>query len=163
MLIQLQNEKPVGSAVLEENFRMLFPETSFPSALTPSDVAPFGYGLYEFTPQPEPGTYEKVIEVTPIKNVSGIWMQAWAVVAMTPEEVAIKNEEMRQQTKQQAIYLLSQTDWVELSDVSDPNNPPWLTNKTEFTVYRAALRLIVLNPPVTVTEWPVKPDEQWSA
>ena len=27
---------------------------------------------------------------------------------------------------------------------------------------RAALRAIALNPPVSVTEWPTKPEEQWS-
>lgn len=37
-----------------------------------------------------------------------------------------------------------------------------LTNKQEFTDYRAALRTIALNPPVSVTEWPTKPEEQWS-
>jgi hypothetical protein len=65
--------------------------------------------------------------------------------------------------KSQAESLLQATDWVELGDVSDPINPPYLTNKTEFTAYRAALRAIAVNPPDTpITNWPVKPDEIWS-
>jgi len=68
----------------------------------------------------------------------------------------------KQQNKTQAETLLQQTDWVELSDVSDPANPPWLTNKAEFTSYRAALRAIAINPPITVDPWPTKPEEIWS-
>ena len=64
--------------------------------------------------------------------------------------------------KAQAEQLLQATDWVELGDVSDPTNPPWLTNKAEFTTYRAALRAIAVNPPVTVAQWPTKPEEIWA-
>jgi hypothetical protein len=155
MLIQLKNGKPVGHAVLEENFRMLYPETSFPFPLTDSDVEPFGYGLYEFSSQPTPDTYENVVEVEPVKNASGIWMQTWSIVPMTTEEVADKNEQLRQKTKQQAEYLLQQTDWTQMPDVD-------LVNKADFTAYRVEVRAIALNPPVTVSEWPVKPEEVWA-
>jgi hypothetical protein len=65
--------------------------------------------------------------------------------------------------KQQAASLLAQTDWVELGDVSDPANPPYLINRAEFTAYRAALRAIAVAPPSEpVSDWPVKPDELWS-
>jgi len=66
------------------------------------------------------------------------------------------------QNKAQAETLLQQTDWVELSDVADPTNPPWLTNKAEFTTYRAALRMIAVNPPSESARFPTKPEEIWS-
>lgn len=78
-------------------------------------------------------------------------------IAPPPPDYALGN-------KTQAEQLLQVTDWVELNDVSDPANPPYLENKAEFTAYRAALRAIAVNPPVEpITDWPVKPDEQWSA
>jgi hypothetical protein len=89
-------------------------------------------------------------------------MQAWEVVDLDPEQIAYNEEQAKQQNKQQAETLLQQTDWVELGDVSDPENPPWLTNKAEFTTYRAALRQIAVNPPITVEEWATKPVEIWS-
>ena len=39
---------------------------------------------------------------------------------------------------------------------------PHLVNGNEFDDYRVALRDITLKPPISVTEWPVKPEEQWS-
>jgi len=162
MVIQLENGKPIGYPILESNFKQIFPEITFPAVLTPANVEPLGYGMYDFSQIPEPGTYEKVIEIDPVKDDRGIWRQTWEVVPMTPEEVVEKNEKLRQQTKQQASYLLTQTDWTQIPDVNDPTNPPYLINKVDFTAYRAEVRAIALNPPVTVNEWPTKPEEVWS-
>jgi hypothetical protein len=82
---------------------------------------------------------------------------------MTPQEIADRDQQYKDGNRQQASQLLTETDWVELGDVSDPTNPPYLANKAEFTTYRAALRTIAVNPPVTVTEWPTKPEEVWSS
>jgi hypothetical protein len=65
------------------------------------------------------------------------------------------------QNKAQASTLLQQTDWVELGDVADPANPPYLSNKADFTAYRAALRSIAVTPPTTPAVFPAKPDEVW--
>ena len=65
------------------------------------------------------------------------------------------------QNKEQASTLLQQTDWVELGDVADPTNPPYLSNKAAFTTYRAALRSIAVNPPTTPAVFPANPDEVW--
>jgi len=162
MLIKIEDGNPVGNPITNESFFALFPNTSFPFPLTPDDVDPFGYGMYDFTSQPTPGTYEKVVEVNPVKDEQGIWRQTWQVVPMTPAEVEEKNTQLRAQTKQQASTMLTETDWVELGDVSDPANPPYLANKAEFTAYRAALRAIAVNPPITVDPWPTKPEEVWS-
>jgi hypothetical protein len=81
---------------------------------------------------------------------------------MTPQEVKEREDSMKDANKREASNRLQGTDWVELSDVSDPENPPYLVNKADFTAYRAEVRAIVLNPPVTVSEWPVKPDEVWA-
>jgi hypothetical protein len=82
---------------------------------------------------------------------------------LTPEEIASMEQQQRDSNKQQASYLLTSVDWVELGDVDNPANPPYLTNKADFTAYRQQLREIAVNPPVTVNEWPTKPEEQWSS
>jgi hypothetical protein len=83
--------------------------------------------------------------------VDSTWMPP---PAPTPEEIQGTN-------KQQASTLLQATDWVELGDVADPANPPYLSNKAAFTSYRAALRSIAVNPPTTPAVFPAKPDEVW--
>lgn len=64
--------------------------------------------------------------------------------------------------KQKAELLLQQTDWTENTSVRNTAKMPHLVNSDEFDDYRVALRSIAVNPPVTVTEWPTKPEEIWS-
>jgi hypothetical protein len=78
------------------------------------------------------------------------------------EYAAQEPERQKQANKEQASTLLQATDWVELGDVADPTNPPYLSNKAAFTAYRAALRSIAVNPPTTPAVFPAKPDEVWS-
>lgn len=89
------------------------------------------------------------------KFEDGQWIAPLAPPEPTPEQIKTQN-------KHQASILLQKTDWVELGDVADPANPPYLSNKSAFTTYRAALRSIAVNPPLTPAEFPVKPDEVWS-
>jgi hypothetical protein len=74
---------------------------------------------------------------------------------MTPQEIADRDQQYKDSNKQQAEQLLQETDWSQMPDVD-------LVNKADFTAYRAEVRAIALNPPVTVSEWPVKPNEVWS-
>jgi hypothetical protein len=81
---------------------------------------------------------------------------------MTPQEIADRDQQYKDSNKQQAEQLLQETDWVEVPSVSDPANTPHLTNAADFLSYRLALRTIAVNPPVTVGQWPAKPEEIWS-
>lgn len=139
------------------------PNVSFPKTVPITTMAQYNMFPVSIDPIPpfDPDTQKVETPVEPTL-INGAWHLISAVVDLTPEEKAALDEKKKAANKTQAESLLQQTDWVELGDVSDPANPPYLTNKTEFTTYRAALRTIAVNPPVTVSEWPVKPDEQWS-
>lgn len=63
--------------------------------------------------------------------------------------------------KLKASALLKETDWVTLSDVLDTTISPYLINQNEFLVYRAALRLIVVEPIDGDMIFPIKPTPQW--
>ncbi len=135
------------------------PNTSFPVNYAPS--APYAPVLQ--SPQP---TYNAMTqycrEVTPVL-INGVWMQAWEVVDLDPEQIAYNEEQARQSNKQQAETLLQQTDWTTIPDVSDPAlSDPYLTNAAEFAAYRSNIRKIAVNPPVTVDIWEVAPDEAWA-
>jgi REP element-mobilizing transposase RayT len=91
-------------------------------------------------------------------------MQAWEVVDLDPEQIAYNEEQAKQRNKQQAETLLQQTDWTCTVDINNPEySDPYLANQNEFLAYRSAVRKIAVNPPVTVTEWPVEPDEVWAS
>jgi hypothetical protein len=63
--------------------------------------------------------------------------------------------------KAEAEQLLAASDWSELKDVVDPTNTPYLTNASEWTTYRVALRVYVATP-VDNPSWPTKPSATWS-
>jgi hypothetical protein len=72
-------------------------------------------------------------------------------------------EEIQEQNKQQAEYLLQQTDWTSIPAVADPlRSNPYLTNQGEFDAYRSQLREIAVNPPTTPAVFPTQPQEIWS-
>ena len=71
MLIQIKDGKPFEHPVSNSNFRMLYPNVSFPLDLKPEDVEQYGFAFYEFTEQPPVKKYEKIEEVEPVKGEDG--------------------------------------------------------------------------------------------
>lgn len=66
------------------------------------------------------------------------------------------------QNKQQAMFLLRETDWVNQPDVRDIAVTPHLVNASDFDTYRLELRQIAVYPTDGDLAWPVAPTEQWS-
>jgi hypothetical protein len=151
MLIQLQDGKPTGHAVLKSNFRQLFPNTSFPKFLTPEAVESFGFGMYDFTSQPEPGKYQKVVEVEPVKDEQGIYRQTWAVVDMNDEEKAAEDERKADAVRAERNNRLSASDWTQVADAP--------VDKQAWASYRQALRDVPAQAgfPWGV-QWPTQPE-----
>lgn len=68
------------------------------------------------------------------------------------------------QNKNNAVRLLTETDWTTIADVADPVlSNPYLTNQAEFFAYRSQLRRIAVNPTAGVLVWPVQPTAVWSS
>jgi hypothetical protein len=154
MLIKIENGQPVGNPIMDDNLKLLFPNTSFPAPLSPANVEPFGYGVYIQSAEPTFGIWEKAVEITPVKNAEGIWAQTWEVVPLNPEERHNKEIGMQRTNKTNAATFLAESDWTVLPDVA-------LQNKADWEAYRVALRNIARNPPVEVQQWPTKPPELW--
>lgn len=95
----------------------------------------------------------------------------WDTTALGPQptkahlDAAYQSWEKQQIAKQNKIKaeeLLKESDWSQYPDVTNPLNTPHLINGDAWVTYRASVRTIALNPPVSVTEWPTKPEELWS-
>lgn len=134
------------------------PNTSFPDNYAPG--APYAPVLN--SAQPSYNTMTQYCrEIAPALEGS-VWMQQWEVLDLDPEQIAYNEEQAKQRNKQQAESLLKDTDWTATVDISSPEySDPYLGNQAEFLAYRSAVRKIAVNPPVTVAEWPTKPDEVW--
>jgi len=119
------------------------PNTSFPKV--PSDVLLADWGVYPYTVQDQPTVdyMTQTLKPTALTEVDGAWTQGWEVSNL-PAEDAGRN------IRNQRDGLLSQTDWMAMSD--NTVTPEWAS-------YRQALRDITTQEgfPFSV-DWPTKPE-----
>lgn len=145
--------------VYESGIRAENPNTSFAVPFQ----APEQYAPVLESPIPEYNRLTQTVrEIAPTKDSLGNWMKTYEVVGLEAEQIAYNEAQAKQGNKQTAEQLLSSTDWVENPSVSDNTKPAYLSNFNEIMDYRMALRLIAINPPVTVEAWPEKPANVWA-
>jgi len=69
-----------------------------------------------------------------------------------------------EENKQTAVFMLQQTDWTTIPDVSDPSkSTPYLSNANDFITYRNSVRQYALNPVAGDITWPTIPQEVWTS
>ena len=71
------------------------------------------------------------------------------------------NDHLLANCKAEAQSLLAQTDWAEIPSVTNKANSVYLTNLSDFTTYRDAVRALAVNP-VTNPVFPPMPKAQWN-
>ena len=98
-------------------------------------------------------------DITALPNWVDCCLAVWTV-ANTPVPPSPPTAE---ENKQTAIYLLQQTDWTTIPDVSDPTKSnPYLANANDFVTYRNAVRQYAINPVAGDITWPTLPQEVWT-
>ena len=156
---------PIEWPIDAYKIRAAYPNQSLPEYISDELSFELGYGPFVFNGYPPEydAEWQNIEEITPVLK-DGKYQQSYKITEKyTPEEKkAIQDQTARDSNKQQAESLLQQTDWTENQSVRNTAKTPHLVNGDEFDDYRVALRVIAVNPPVTVDVWPVKPDEQWS-
>jgi hypothetical protein len=150
LFIQLQNGQPFGFPIAEDNFRRLFPYTSFPTHFTAEVVEHLDYGIYDFSNAPDVGRYEKAVEVAPVRNEYGIWRQTYAIAPMDDVEKQEVDAQQAASVRTERNRRLAACDWTQLAD-APVDNLAW-------AVYRQNLRDVPNQPgfPVTII-WPTQP------
>lgn len=103
-LIKLEDGQPVGYPIVEGNFFMLFPNTSFPRLLTPEIVEPLGYGLWDFSNKPDVLWNQKLVEVAPVKDQYGSWRQTWQVINLSGEELQQAQQKEQERIRNEIIF-----------------------------------------------------------
>jgi hypothetical protein len=153
IFIQLQNGQPIGYPIAEDNFRQLFPYTSFPTYFTANTVEPLGYGIYDFSGTPDVGRYEKAVEVVPVRNEYGIWRQTYAILPMDDVEKQEVDAQQAISVRAERNRRIAATDWRVVKALEDGNGLDF-----DLAVYRQALRDIPEQPgfPLNIT-WPEMP------
>lgn len=133
--IKIEEGRPVGYAVTEDNLRALFPHHEFPRLFTPDDVRPLGFGMFEWTQIPVAKFPNRIQDVTPTLGDDGIYYQTWAVVEMTDAEKAEAIDKEAAKVRLEREYRLDRSDWSHL-----PDTPLTQEQRASWAVYRQALR-----------------------
>jgi hypothetical protein len=152
------NTQTLAYPVTQQQIMQDNPNTSFPTPFVP----PAEYAPVLQSPQPPYNQMTQYPQEQTPEETGGQWYQVWVVVDLDPEQIAYNEDQAKQRNKSNAEQLLQQTDWTATVDISDPQySNPYLGNQPEFLAYRSQVRQIAVNPPVTVDEWPTKPEEVW--
>lgn len=154
----LMEDNPYTNYGPDPDLKTIFPQTE--TAIQNGHMlVPVTYSLKP-TFDPE---IENCIQNSQPILVNNNWVLDWTITAKTSEEKQSYQQQVQDQNKAQAGQLLQATDWTEIPSVTNPANNPHLINGADFEAYRNALRAIAVNPPISViSNWPVKPGEQWS-
>jgi hypothetical protein len=98
-------------------------------------------------------------DITELPSWVNCCLAVWTV-ANTPVPPSPPTAE---DNKQNAIFLLQQTDWTTIPDVGDhTKSNPYLFNVTDFLTYRNAVRQYAINPVAGDITWPTLPQEVWT-
>jgi hypothetical protein len=104
----------------------------------------------------------------PIPNEEITSLPAWATCCMakwTEANTPVPPQPpTAEQNKETAVSKLQATDWATIPDVADPTKSnPYLSNAQDFVTYRNAVRQYAVYPVAGDINWPVEPQEVWTA
>ena len=125
-----------------------FPNVSLPAEL--SDESLVEWDMYVVTPTPMPNDYTKnITEGTPVLT-DGVYYQNWIQTDASQSEIDYRLENQWEEVRIIRNELLKESDWTQLSDISQTIKDLWST-------YRQQLRDITNQQNPFNIEWPVKP------
>jgi hypothetical protein len=131
-----------------KELREAYPNVSLPAQL--SEEALSDWGVYSVTSTQIPNDYTKnITEGTPVLT-DGVYYQNWIIVNATESEINYRLENQWEEIRLIRNELLKESDWTQLSDVSQTIKDLWI-------VYRQELRNITNQQNPFNIEWPIKP------
>ena len=131
-----------------KELREAYPNVSLPAEL--SEEALSDWGVYSVASTQTPNDYTKnITEGTPVLT-DGVYYQNWVITNATESEINYRLENQWEEIRLIRNELLKESDWTQLSDVSQTIKDLWI-------VYRQELRNITNQQNPFNIEWPVKP------
>ena len=102
-------------------------------------------------------------DISELPEWANVCVQEWEAADYIHKNPPSPPPPTADENKQQAMTLLSQTDWTALPDVADPlKSNPYLANAADFNAYRNAVRQIAIAPLAGELIWPARPHEVWT-
>jgi len=99
MYTLIDNNQVVQYPYSVEQLKQDNPQVSFPVPFTESTLNNYNVYTVKATNQPQADNTKTISEANPVL-IDGVWTQAWIVADATPEEMAARNEQIRQQRRE---------------------------------------------------------------
>jgi hypothetical protein len=155
LVIRIVDDAPVEFPLTYSNFRMLFPQTSFPDLPDNAFLVDFGFYRFQYVNPPVPAPFTNVTDGPfALDTERDAWVNTYVETPYTPEQMAAATSAQMAALTGQRNMLLQASDWTQLLDVplTDDKRAEWVTYRQELRGY---LDTVVdpFNPPA----WPVAP------
>lgn len=147
--MELRN-RATGAVITNDQFRAEFPNTSFPSVLTPDIIDDFGFDPVLEGPQPTLIPPYQYAQRDGVEEINGQWFTKYIAVEPDAEGKAAMDEKQAEAVRASRNQRLAECDWTQL-----PDSP---VDKAVWATYRQELRDISGQEgfPWTII-WPDKP------
>ena len=155
LVIQVQDGLPVNYPLTYSNFRMLFPQTSFPDLPDNSFLMDFGYAVFKYTEQPAPVQFENTSDGLIVWDAAkDVYSNTWVNTPFTPEEMEAAQQNTLNILRRVRDMKLQTCDYTQLPDVplTDEKRAEWVTYRQQLRDYMGTV-IDPFNPPA----WPVPP------
>lgn len=155
LVIKVENGEPVNYPLTYSNFRMLFPQTSFPELPDNSFLVDFGYKVFKYLPTPAPVQFENTVAGPTVWDAGlDAYTNSWVQVPFTPEEMEQARQDALSGIRYQRDKKLYACDWTQLQDA--PLTPAQVS---DWQDYRQQLRdyMDTVTDPFNPPAWPTPP------
>jgi hypothetical protein len=155
LVIRVVDDAPSGFPLTYSNFRMLFPETSFPELPETSFLVDFGYAKFQFVNRPAPQPFVNINDGPLVwDDALAAYCNSYVETPFTPEQMDAARQQQMDALRGQKNMLLAMCDWTQLPDVplTDEKRAEWVTYRQQLRDYMDTV-IDPFNPPA----WPVPP------
>lgn len=141
--------KETGQVMYENEFRQLYPNTSFPQQISADTLNDFGADVLLEGPQASPTRYQTAYR-DGVQEIDGKWYTKYSVADMGDEAKTAKDTEQAKSVREDRTKRLSESDWTQVADAP--------VDKTVWATYRQELRDVPNQSgfPWEIT-WPTQP------
>jgi hypothetical protein len=155
LVIKEVNSQPDGYPLTYSNFRLLYPQTSFPELPDNAFLVNYGYKVFKHTNQPPIPQFETCADGPIVWDAQqNAYTNTYVFTPFTPAQMTAAQQSQTAALRFERNTRLYQCDWTQLPDtpLTAPQVTAWRTYRQELRDYMNAV-----TDPFTPPAWPVPP------